>query len=118
MIFFMWYNIILIFFVFQCLFLVKVFTYHFFDTDYRRFKIDSLVKKELIKIKDIEDRKNIEVSYSKNEIKARIERKFSVGGLFKSAIWSTIAFSIFSFISVFMMLNIQDSVQFKDFTSG
>ncbi len=117
-IFFILYNFFIIFLVFQCLFLVKVFTFHFFDVDYRKFKIDSLVQKELIKIKEIEDRKNIEVSYSKKEIQERIEGKFSVVGLFKSAIWSTIAFSILSIMAVFLMLDKQDNVQYNGFLSG
>lgn len=116
--FFIFYNIILLFIVFQCLFLVKIITFHFIDTEFRKLKIDSLVQKELIKIKEIEDRKNVEVSYSKEEIQARIESQFSVGGLFRSALWRTMAFSILSLISVFMMLNIQDSTHFKDLPYG
>ena len=55
-------------------------------------------------MKELEQRKNVEMDYSKEEIRDRYEARFSAQGLIKQTVWTIIGYSFLSILIVFVIL--------------
>ncbi|MFN3784027.1 MAG: hypothetical protein ACK4R6_08915 [Spirosomataceae bacterium] len=98
------YSSFVVFCVFICLFFFKLFLFDTVDPAYKEAQIDALYQKEIENMKELEQRKNVEMDYSKEEIRDRYEARFSAQGLIKQTVWTIIGYSFLSILIVFVIL--------------
>jgi hypothetical protein len=98
------YSSFVVFGVFLCLFFFKLFLFNTVDPAYKQAQIDALYQKEIENIEEIEQRKNVEMDYSREEIRDRYEARFSAQGLIKQTIWTLVGYSFLSILVVFVVL--------------